>query len=108
MLEQNGFVVTRAQSQSEAEEMLMRERPDIAVFDLMMEEMDSGFVLCHEVKKLYPDTPVVLLTAVNSATGMDFSAKDPEAGSWTKADALIDKPARSEQLVCEVRRLLRL
>jgi CheY-like chemotaxis protein len=68
--------------------------------------MDSGFVLCHNIKKLYPGTPVIILTAVQAATGLDFKARSAEAGSWVKADVLLDKPVRPEQLKAEVRRLL--
>jgi CheY-like chemotaxis protein len=101
-----GYEVVTAQGRQEAEEVLLSGRPDLAIVDLMMEEMDSGFVLCHEIKKLYPDTPVIMLTAVTALTGLDFHARGKEARSWVKADALLDKPVRFEQLKEEVRRLL--
>ena len=101
-----GYEVATAQGRQEGEEALMLGRPDLAVIDLMMEEMDSGFVLCHELKKLYPDTPVIILTAVTAATGLDFHAHSDEARAWVKADGLLDKPVRFEQLKEEVRRLL--
>ncbi|HYK88492.1 MAG TPA: hypothetical protein VE398_06965, partial [Acidobacteriota bacterium] len=82
-------------------------RPALAIFDLMMEEKDSGFVLSYQIKKLYPDTPVIMLTAVAGATGLSFATQNPEAQSWTKVDKLLDKPVRPEQLRAEVRRLLR-
>jgi CheY-like chemotaxis protein len=72
-----------------------------------MENMDSGFVLCHHVKRLFPETPVILLTAVKATTGLDFSPQSDEAASWVKADVLMDKPVRPEQLRQEVRRLLK-
>jgi len=101
-----GYEVVTARGRKEGEEILMLGRPDLAIIDLMMEEMDSGFVLCHEMKKLYPDTPVIILTAVTAATGLDFHARSDEARSWVKADALLDKPVRFEQLREEVQRLL--
>ena len=101
-----GYEVVTAQGRKEGEEILMLGRPDLAIIDLMMEEMDSGFVLCHEMKKLYPDMPVIILTAVTAATGLDFHARSDEARSWVKADALLDKPVRFEQLKEEVQRLL--
>jgi CheY-like chemotaxis protein len=101
-----GYEVVTAQGRKEGEEILMLGRPDLAIIDLMMEEMDSGFVLCHEMKKLYPDMPVIILTAVTAATGLDFHARSDEARSWVKADALLDKPVRFEQLKEEVLRLL--
>ena len=106
-LRAEGYEVVTAQGRQEGEETLMLRQPDLAIIDLMMEERDSGFVLCYEIKKLYPDTPVIMLTAVTATTGLDFHARNSEARSWLKADALLDKPVRFEQLKEEVRRLLR-
>ncbi len=107
ILKAEGYQVIQAQGQKEGEEALLTTIPDLAVLDLMMENMDSGFVLCHHVKRLYPETPVILLTAVTSATGLDFNPQSSDAASWVKADALLDKPVRPEQLRQEVRRLLK-
>jgi CheY-like chemotaxis protein len=106
LLESDGHAVVAAGGQIEAEEALMVHRPDLAIVDLMMEEQDSGFILCHEIKRLYPGTPVILLTSVKAATGISFAAANAEQQSWVKADRLMDKPARPEQLRNEVRRLL--
>ena len=101
-----GYDVTAAAGQAAAEEALLTVKPDLAVLDLMMEEKDSGFVLCYQIKKLYPDTPVILLTAVAGATGLSFATQKPEELSWIKVDKILDKPVRPEQLKAEVRRLL--
>ena len=101
-----GYEVVTAQGRQEAEESLMLGQPDLAIVDLMMEEMDSGLVLSHEIKKLYPETPVIILTAVTATTGLDFHMRDKQARSWVKADARLDKPVRFEQLRAEVQRLL--
>ena len=107
ILKKEGYQVIQAQGQKEGEEALLTAIPDLAVLDLMMENMDSGFVLCHHVKRLYPDTPVILLTAVKAATGLDFHPQSDEAASWVKADVVMDKPVRPEQLRTEARRLLK-
>lgn len=106
LLSSEGYQVVAAGGQVEAEELLMVHRPDLAIVDLMMEERDSGFILCHEIKRLYPGTPVILLTSVKAATGISFAATSAEQQSWVKADRLMDKPARPEQLKNEIRRLL--
>lgn len=106
ILKADGYEVISAQGQAEGEEAMLAAIPDLAILDLMMENMDSGFVLCHQIKQLYPETPVILLTAVRSETGIDFSAKSKASASWTKADVLLDKPIRPEQLRVEVRRLM--
>jgi len=106
LLKADGYEVITAQGQVEGEEAILTAIPDLAILDLMMENMDSGFVLCHQIKHLYPDTPVILLTAVRSETGVDFSPRSKGAASWIKADVLLDKPIRPEQLRVEVRRLM--
>jgi len=102
-----GYNVATARGQEDAEETLLQFVPDLAIVDLMMEHRDSGFALCHHIKKLYPEVPVILLTAVAASTGLDFSARGGDASSWMKADILLDKPARPEQLRAEVKRLMR-
>ncbi len=106
-LSAEGYEVVTAQSRQEAEEILMLGAPALAILDVMMDSMDSGFVLAYEVKKLYPETPVILLSSVMSATGLNFHVNNKEAQSWIKADALLDKPVRFEQLKEEISRLLR-
>jgi CheY-like chemotaxis protein len=105
-LEQHGFTVVSAASRAEAERMLEQTQPSLAIVDLMMEEMDAGFVLAHHVKQRYPSTPVILVTAVTSETGLEFAAPAPGERSWIKADAVLAKPVRFEQLLREIGRLI--
>jgi CheY-like chemotaxis protein len=105
-LENAGFGVISAQGQKPAEELLARQRPDVAVVDVMMENPDAGFVLCHHIRKMDPSIPVILVTSVNSETGMDFDLATEEDRMWIKADALLAKPIRFEQLLGEIDRLL--
>jgi len=106
-LREKGFEVVQAQGQQQGEEAIISTIPDLAILDLIMERMDSGFILCHEIKRLYPGTPVIILTAANAAIGLDFAARTDSEASWIKADAVLDKPIRAEQLVSEVARLLK-
>lgn len=101
-----GFDIVVAKGRAEAEDALLKTKPDLAIIDLMMEEKDSGFVLSYQLKKLYPETPVIMLTGVTGATGLSFATQSAEAQSWTRVDKMLDKPVRPEQLKAEVRRLL--
>jgi CheY-like chemotaxis protein len=101
-----GYQLLRAETQEEAEEILLGSRPDLAILDLMMDEMDSGFVLCHRIKQLYPGTPVILLSAVTATTGLDFRPASAEEKSWVKADLVLHKPVVPERLRADVRRAL--
>lgn len=107
ILTNRGYEVCVAASQNEAEEVLLGFQPDLAIVDLMMEQTDSGFVLCHLIKKVYPDTPIILLTSVMAQTGMSFETQSEAERSWIKAEKVMDKPVRAEQLIAEINRLLR-
>jgi len=104
-LEAAGYHVVTADSQKEAEEILKAFIPDLAVLDLMMENQDSGFILSHQIKRLDPKLPVIIITAVTNQTGISFNVNTPQEASWIKADAIIQKPIRYEQLLGEVKRL---
>jgi len=104
-LQNAGYNVLTAEGQKEAEELLADTKPDIAVFDLMMEYQDGGFVLCHHLKKKYPDVPVIMVSAVYSETGIEFDSTTDEERSWIKADRVLAKPVRFEQIRGEIEHL---
>lgn len=106
VLKANGYDALVADCVSKAEEFLTSTQPDLAIVDLMMEQMDSGFVLCHQIKRLYPDVPIIMLTAVRASTGLEFDVRAKDAKSWIKADCILDKPVRAEELLNWVRKLL--
>jgi two-component system, OmpR family, response regulator len=105
-LEQLGFKTITADSQREAEMILEKTRPDLAILDLMMENEDSGFILSYKIKKKYPDVPVIILTAVAAETGITFDIQDENNRKWIKADVFLDKGIRTDVLKGEIERLL--
>ena len=107
MLEAMNFKVVEAESAASAISTLDKQTPDIAIVDLMMEEHDSGFTLCHNLKKLLPEMPIIMLTGVASETGLAFNVKTREEHRWIKTDALLEKPVRAEQLQQEIKKLLK-
>lgn len=102
-----GYNVLTASNGKQALEVLAGARPDLCVVDLMMEKADMGFTLCYKIKKKDPSIPVIMVTSVTHETSIDFDATTQEERSWIKADALLDKPVRFEQLQREVTRLLK-
>jgi CheY-like chemotaxis protein len=105
-LKVDGYTVLPANSQAEAEDLMLSTRPDLAIVDLMMEEKDSGLVLCNSLKRLYDALPVIIVSNMTPTTGMDLSPRSPEERSWVKADLLMNKPVVPERLRAEVRRLI--
>jgi DNA-binding response OmpR family regulator len=102
-----GYETITAESQKEGEDKLESGKPDLAIFDLMMENKDSGFILSYKSKKKYPDVPVMLVTGVTKDTGMVFGLESPEEQSWIKADKYIEKGIRPDQLHREIKKLLK-
>jgi CheY-like chemotaxis protein len=107
-LEKAGYKTMAVESQAEAESVIAKFKPNLAIFDLMMESDDSGFILCYKIKKKYPDVPVILATAVSSETGMTFNIDSEQAKLWIRADIYLEKGIRPEQLDREVMKLLKL
>ena len=81
-------------------QVIDKENPDLAIVDLMMPEMD-GFTLCDEIKKKYPNLPVVILTA----------KADPETEEKVvhqfKPDKYLVKPIDNQVLLDTVEQILK-
>ncbi len=103
-----GFRVITADGQLEAERVIAGMKPDLAMLDLMMENEDSGFILAYKIKRIYPDVPVIIATAVTAETGMAFDIQNQGNQQWIKADLFLDKGIRPEQLHREINKLLKL
>lgn len=102
-----GYEVITAEGQKEAEQKLETFRPDLVISDLMMENYDGGFGLSEHVKKMDPTIPVILVTSVTNELGFKFTTNTEDERSWIKADAILNKPIRFEQLMKEMGKLLK-
>ena len=107
-VEKFGFKVIVAESQKEAENLLASVKPDLAILDLMMENDDSGFILCYKMKRKYPDVPIIIATAVAAETGMTFGISTEQERKWIRADLYLEKGIRPDQLHKEILKLLKL
>ncbi len=107
-VESFGFDVITAESQKEAEPIIQNTKPDLAIFDLMMEKDDSGFILCYKMKRKHPSVPIILATAVASETGISFGVDSDTDKQWIKADLYLEKGIRKDQLHKEINKLLKI
>jgi CheY-like chemotaxis protein len=105
LLTQAGFEVRTCDNPQQAMQLASEWQPEIALLDLMMEHDDDGFVLSYNIKRSHPEITVLIVTSVASETGLEFSAATREERSWIKADAMLAKPVRVEQLRRELQRL---
>lgn len=107
LLESSSYEVITGDSQEEGERLIKDTDPDLCIFDLMLEHYDSGFILCHHLKKTNPDIPVILITSSTSETGLKFHAETESERRWLKADSVMDKMIRPDQLISEINKLLK-
>jgi len=108
VLEGLGYRVVSAEAAEPGLEVARREKPGLILLDLMMEEMDSGVRLAHQLRR-DPDTnqtPIVILTGVRKATGFEFAPVTPDDYEWIRADAWMEKPVRPRELAELATRLL--
>jgi len=108
MVKNLGFRVKTAESQAEGETVLDTLKPDLAIFDLMMENEDSGFILAYKTKRKYPTLPIIIATAATAETGFTFDLYNENDKAWIKADLYLEKGIRPDQLHREINKLLKL
>jgi len=69
LLDKEGYIVETASSSTEGLEIVKKDRPDLVILDIMMENSDSGFIFLHELKEQNLDVPVILSSSIAKATG---------------------------------------
>lgn len=94
------YRVSSASNGKTALDMILRDKPDVVISDVMMPEMD-GITLCKKVKSNINinHIPVILLTAKSSD-------EDKAEGFDTGADAYIAKPFNVELLKKQVANII--
>lgn len=104
LLESRGFQVITAENSEDGFKIFQKELPDAAIIDLIMEQMDSGFILCYKIKKTEQGKkiPVFMLTSATYETGFKFSTSCKEEKEWIKCDGVINKPVVIEDLLAKL------
>lgn len=102
VLETSGYKVISATSGQEGLETAEREKPDLVVLDIMMEEVDSGFQVARTMGRLHGNTPILMLSSI-----ADASARSVDTSQLPVA-MLVEKPIKPEDLVQKVQMLLKI
>lgn len=98
-LNRNNFNVIEAKSGEEALEVINKEKPSIAILDVMLPGID-GFMLCKILREKYSDIGIIMLTAksqdMDKIMGLEYGADD-----------YVIKPFNPLELVLRVKALIR-
>lgn len=99
LLVDNGYKVRAFPEGSSALKDLTRVKPDLVLLDLMLPNI-TGEAICREMKKKFPDMPVIMLTGKNTTS-------DVVKGLNSGADDYIAKPFDVEELLARIKARLR-
>jgi CheY-like chemotaxis protein len=107
ILENKGYEVHSALDSGEGINRLKEARPDLIILDVMMRTPQEGFELSRELKHdtQYKDIPILMLTAVQQKTGLDFRAAAGDE-SWLPVQGFLDKPVKPDVLLEKIANLL--
>jgi DNA-binding response OmpR family regulator len=101
VLTSKGFQVLTAMNPDDGFRMVMENKPDLIILDVMMNEPDDGFFLAQKFRKNNVNTPILMYTSVSKAIGMDFGV-----GELVPVDEFVEKPISPEELIRKVEKLL--
>ncbi len=101
-LKQKGYETLLCQYPLEAKDLILKEKPDLIILDIMMPELD-GFSLCKQIKSdsRISDIPIIFLTA------RYLDKKDLVEGLSIGAIDYITKPFDENELFARIRAALR-
>lgn len=99
LLVSEGFRVTAAADGIEGLNLIAKSEPDLVILDLGLPKM-SGESVCLELRKKYPQLPIIILTARDTSL-------DVIHGFQLGADDYIAKPFNMEELLARVKARLR-
>ncbi|HNX29257.1 MAG TPA: response regulator transcription factor [Syntrophomonadaceae bacterium] len=98
-LNKDGFETIQANDGNEAWSLIMSEKPDLIILDLMLPGKD-GLEICRDLRRENIDTPIIMLTARDDET-------DKIVGLELGADDYVTKPFSVKELGARVRAILR-
>lgn len=99
VLLENGYSVFTAEDGIEAINQVKKNQPDVILLDLGLPKM-RGEVVCKEVKKLFPDIQIIILTAQDTTP-------DIVKGLDIGADDYMGKPFEVEEVLARIKARLR-
>lgn len=99
VFERQGFAVHFEQSADAALSVIPTESPDVILSDIRMKTRFDGLALLDHVRREYPQTPVVLMTAFGS---VETAVRAVKEGAFD----YISKPFKMDEVVSTVRRAL--
>ena len=101
LLSDEGFQVKACSEREEALVRCQEELPDLVLVDIRLhEEREGGYVLCSDLRRLYPRLPIVFLSSYDSEA-------DRISGFRLGADDYLNKDISAAHLLVRIESILR-
>ncbi len=108
ILSQDGYQVFTALDTRKGHQLFVDTRPDLLILDIMMETMDEGLNFATEVKKNDGAFGVpILIVSARPPVEKGYGRTLDEDLDWIHADIFIEKPIEPEELIHNVRLLVK-
>lgn len=91
----NLTVAATAQTPGEAQQLLRKEKYDLAILDISLEEETDGLDLARFIKTTYPDMPIIILSHYKDIHYIIQSLK-------MKLNGYLAKDTQAEDLICAI------
>ena len=108
ILSQNGYQVFTALDTRKGHQLFVDTRPDLLILDIIMETMDEGLNFATEVKKNDGvfGVPILIVSARPPVENGYGRALDEDL-DWIHADIFMEKPVEPEELIHNVKLLIK-
>jgi DNA-binding response OmpR family regulator len=103
VLAKEGYQVLSAHSPQDGMDLLKKEKPDLLILDVMMQEADDGFAMAQQIRREKNKVPIIMLTSVSKVTGMTFG-KDAD---MVPVNEFFEKPITRDQLLQAVKKYIK-
>jgi len=102
VLNAKGYEVILASNPKDGYDIVIKNKPDLIILDVMMDEPDDGFFLAQRFRRESIKTPILMYTSVSKTIGLDFGKSD-----MVPVDDFVEKPITPELLIRKVETLLK-
>jgi len=106
VLESDGYAVRAAANAQDGLAEALRERPDLAILDVMLGPGEDGLQLARRFRaeEQLRDVPIIMMTAIHERVPYRFSPHTD--GDYLPVQSLLEKPVAPRVLLREVAVLL--
>jgi DNA-binding response OmpR family regulator len=100
ILTANGFETFTASDGRDGLDAVDRVKPDLVLCDMMMEQVDAGSKVAHEIRKKHKKLPLYLLSSIGTATSMNIEVEK------LGFNGVFQKPVYPDQMVKAIKKAL--